>query len=48
VAAQWLAGAVQLDPDHRPAQAALADYYARKGDAPRAAEHRRRAAGDGK
>jgi len=48
VAAQWLAGAVQLDPDHRPAHAALADYYARKGDAPRAAEHRRRAAGDGK
>ena len=48
VAAQWLASAVQLDPHHRPAHAALADYYARKGDAARAALHRRRAAGEEK
>ncbi|QDU19147.1 tetratricopeptide repeat protein [Urbifossiella limnaea] len=47
VAAQWLASAVQLDPGHRPAHAALAELYARKGDAARAAEHRR-AAGEGR
>ncbi len=43
VGMQWLLSALQLDPDHRPAHAALADYYDRTGDAPRAAEHHRAA-----
>lgn len=44
VAAQWLRSALALDPTHRPTHAALADYYDRAGDPPRAAEHRRAAA----
>src|SRR5262249_35079092 len=42
-AESWLLSALSLDPDYRPAHAALADYYERQGDATRAAEHRRRA-----
>lgn len=44
VGAQWLASALQLAPDHRPAHTALADYFDRKGDPARAAGHRARAA----
>ena len=43
VGAQWLASALQLDPNHKLAHAALADYFDRKGDKARAAEHRRKA-----
>jgi tetratricopeptide (TPR) repeat protein len=42
-AENWLLRALSLDPDYRPAHAALADYYAGRGDAGRAAEHRRQA-----
>jgi tetratricopeptide (TPR) repeat protein len=42
-AAGWLLSALRLDPNHGPAHAALADYYERRGDPGRAAEHRRRA-----
>jgi hypothetical protein len=38
---RWLLGALQKDPDCRAAHAALADYYQSKGDAEKAAEHRR-------
>jgi tetratricopeptide (TPR) repeat protein len=41
----WLQSALSLDPDYRPAHAALAEYYARQGDANRAADHRRRSGG---
>lgn len=40
----WLHSALNLDPTHRPAHAALADYYDRRGDKARADDHRRRAA----
>ncbi len=39
----WLLSALRLDADYRPAHAALADYYRQRGDAARAAEHRRQA-----
>lgn len=42
-AAEWLRNAVQLDPGHRPAHAALARYYAARGDRERADFHRVRA-----
>jgi tetratricopeptide (TPR) repeat protein len=38
---RWLASVLQEDPEHRPAHAALADYYERAGDPTRAARHRR-------
>ena len=38
----WLQSALDLDPDYRPAHAALADYYERQGDGNRAAEHRKK------
>ena len=37
---RWLLGALQIDPNYRPAHDALADYYERRGDAKAAAEHR--------
>src|SRR5205085_1525002 len=43
VAEHWLRSALNLDPDYRPAHAALAEYYEQEGDSQRAAEHRRRA-----
>jgi tetratricopeptide (TPR) repeat protein len=43
VGEKWLHSALGLDPDYRPAHAALAEYYERQGDPQRAAEHRRRA-----
>jgi tetratricopeptide (TPR) repeat protein len=39
----WLLSALSLDPNYRPAHAALAEHYQRQGDAKRAAEHRRQA-----
>lgn len=45
-AARWFLSALQLDPDHAPTHGVLADYYERRGDAPRAAEHRRKAGGE--
>jgi Flp pilus assembly protein TadD len=38
---RWLVGALEVAPDHRPTHAALADYYAARGDAERAEYHRR-------
>ncbi len=43
VGRSWLLSALRLDPNYRPAHAALADYYQTQGDADRAAEHRRQA-----
>jgi tetratricopeptide (TPR) repeat protein len=40
---RWFAGALQVDPQHRPTHQALADYFERTGLADRAAEHRARA-----
>ncbi len=40
IGARWLESALNLDPAHGPAHFALADYYERRGDAKRAAEHR--------
>ena len=40
---QWLLSALSLDPGYQAAHAALADFYAQKGDAARAADHRRQA-----
>lgn len=40
VGEQWLLTAVRLDPGHRPAHAALAELYARRGDAAKAGRHR--------
>lgn len=40
----WLQRAVKLDPQYRPAHAALADYYRRVGNVQRAEEHGRLAA----
>lgn len=44
IAVQWFLSAVNLDPNHRPAHAALAEYYNRTGSPARAEEHRRKAA----
>jgi Tfp pilus assembly protein PilF len=41
----WLLGAVQDDPGYRPAHAALADYYQRRGNTKAAEYHRQRAGG---
>jgi len=38
----WLYRALESDPEHRPTHQALADYYEKKGDRDRAAQHRRR------
>jgi Tfp pilus assembly protein PilF len=43
VGRRWLESALRLDPHHGPAHAALADYYAARGEAGKAAEHRRQA-----
>ncbi len=40
---RWLRSALHEKPDYRPAHAALAGYYERKGDAAQAAEQRRAA-----
>ncbi len=40
---RWLLGVLNLNPDHGPTHAALADYYARRGEMDRAAFHRSRA-----
>jgi Flp pilus assembly protein TadD len=40
---RWLAGALELDPNHKPTHQALADYYQSVGDAARAEYHRGRA-----
>jgi tetratricopeptide (TPR) repeat protein len=37
---RWLYGALQIDPNYRPAHDALADYYERHGDAERARAYR--------
>jgi predicted Zn-dependent protease len=42
---RWLLNALRYDPHYGPAHAALADYYDRRGDAGRAAYHRRQAQG---
>jgi Tfp pilus assembly protein PilF len=39
----WLRSALGLDPNYRPAHAALAEHYKAEGDEARAAEHRRQA-----
>ena len=41
--AGWLRSVVDLDPDHRAAHAALADYYTREGPPHLAERHRKRA-----
>jgi Tfp pilus assembly protein PilF len=46
-AARWLYSVLRLDPGHQPTHQALADYYARRGDEPRAAYHRRQMGGEG-
>jgi tetratricopeptide (TPR) repeat protein len=43
VGERWLKSALSLNPDYRPAHAALAELYQSQGDSERAAEHRRRA-----
>jgi len=40
-AASWLRSLLQLEPDHRQAHRALADYYAERGEAELAERHRR-------
>jgi predicted Zn-dependent protease len=40
---RWLESALAEDPRHGPSHLALAEYYEQRGDARRAAEHRRRA-----
>jgi tetratricopeptide (TPR) repeat protein len=42
-ALRWFSTALQIDPNHRPTHAALADYYQGKGNSEAAALHRRRA-----
>ncbi len=37
---RWLYGALQINPNHRPAHDALADYYERHGDIEQARAHR--------
>ena len=39
----WLYRALAHDPNHRPTHQALAEYYAKKGDQERAAQHAQRA-----
>jgi tetratricopeptide (TPR) repeat protein len=39
----WLKSALGLDPNYKPAHAALAEHYRAQGDEARAAEHRRQA-----
>jgi predicted Zn-dependent protease len=41
----WLLSALQKAPDYKPAHAALAAYYERKGDSRQAAYHRQQASG---
>jgi Tfp pilus assembly protein PilF len=41
----WLKSALQHDPRYAPVHQALADYYARRGDAENEARHRQAAAG---
>jgi tetratricopeptide (TPR) repeat protein len=41
----WLQSVLFIDPDHRPAHLALADYWAKQGQPQRAAYHLRRAEG---
>lgn len=41
--ARWMLSALTLDPDFRPAHAALAEHYDKVGDKARAADHRRAA-----
>lgn len=41
---RWLLNAVGLDPRHRPAHAALADYYEARGERAKAEHHRGKAA----
>jgi tetratricopeptide (TPR) repeat protein len=43
VGESWLLSALSLDPNYRPAHAALADYYESQGDATKAKEHLRKA-----
>ena len=38
---RWLRSALRADPKHKPTHRALADYYQRKGDKERAAQHQR-------
>ena len=38
----WMDQALVRDPDHQPTHKALAEYFEKKGDAERAALHRRR------
>jgi predicted Zn-dependent protease len=38
----WLHQALERDPDHQPTHRVLAEYYEKKGDSRKAAEHRRR------
>jgi tetratricopeptide (TPR) repeat protein len=42
-ALHWLFAALQVDPNHRPTHAALAEYYQAKGNIEAAALHRQRA-----
>ena len=42
VGTYWLSQALKRDPEHLPTHRALAEYYEKKGDLPRAAEHRRK------
>lgn len=42
-ALHWLHSALHLDPNHRATHQLLADYYAKRGDGMRAANHRRKA-----
>jgi predicted Zn-dependent protease len=44
-AGNWFQSVLRLDPDHRPTHKVLADYFARLGNAQRAAYHRQRAEG---
>lgn len=43
---RWLVSALQLEPLHREAHEALADYYRRQGNGPRAEQHERLARGE--
>jgi tetratricopeptide (TPR) repeat protein len=44
-AGRWLYSVLRLDPGHQATHQVLADYYAKLGDKPRAAYHRRQAGG---
>jgi tetratricopeptide (TPR) repeat protein len=46
VGRDWLLSALRLDPDYRPAHAALAEYFAAANDIEQAEAHRARALGD--